>query len=29
MLAGIDVAEIAPDGRLVRVAGFWGDLPEQ
>lgn len=29
LLAGIDVAEISPDGRLVRVAGFWGDLPER
>lgn len=27
LVAGIDVAELAPDGRLSRVAGFWGDLP--
>jgi SnoaL-like domain len=26
LVAGIDVAELAPDGRLARVAGFWGDL---
>lgn len=24
---GLDVAELAPDGRLARVAGFWGELP--
>lgn len=28
LVAGIDVAELAADGRLSRVAGFWGDLPE-
>lgn len=28
IVAGIDVAEVAPDGRLRRVTGFWGDLPE-
>lgn len=27
LVAGIDVAELAADGRLARVAGFWGDLP--
>ncbi len=27
IVAGIDVAEVAPDGRLRRVTGFWGDLP--
>jgi hypothetical protein len=27
IVAGLDVAEVAPDGRLRRVAGFWGDLP--
>ncbi|MGH9275382.1 MAG: nuclear transport factor 2 family protein [Acidimicrobiales bacterium] len=27
LVAGIDVAELAADGRLTRVAGFWGDLP--
>ncbi len=24
---GIDVIDVAPDGRLVRVVGFFGDLP--
>jgi hypothetical protein len=27
IVAGIDIAEVAPDGRLRRVTGFWGDLP--
>lgn len=27
IVAGIDVAEVGPDGRLQRVTGFWGDLP--
>jgi hypothetical protein len=27
LVAGVDVAELAADGRLQRVAGFWGDLP--
>ena len=27
LVAGLDVAELAADGRLARVAGFWGDLP--
>jgi hypothetical protein len=26
-VAGIDVADVAPDGRLARVVGFFGDLP--
>ena len=26
IVAGLDVAELAPDGRLQRVTGFWGDL---
>ena len=26
---GIDVAQIGPDGRLSRVTGFFGDLPER
>ncbi len=26
-VAGIDVAELAEDGRLERVVGFFGDLP--
>jgi hypothetical protein len=28
IVAGLDIAEVAPDGRLERVTGFWGDLPE-
>ena len=27
IVAGLDVAEVAADGRLQRVTGFWGDLP--
>jgi hypothetical protein len=27
VVAGIDVVELAPDGRIARVVGFWGDLP--
>lgn len=27
VVAGLDVAEVAPDGRFGRIAGFWGDLP--
>lgn len=27
-VAGIDVAEIGDDGRLTRITGFFGDLPE-
>lgn len=26
-LAGLDVAELAPDGRLRRIVGFFGELP--
>ena len=26
-LIGLDVGETAPDGRLQRIAGFFGDLP--
>jgi hypothetical protein len=29
IVAGIDVAEVAADGRLQRVTGFWGDLPQR
>ena len=25
---GVDIAELAPDGRLARVTGFFGALPE-
>jgi len=28
VVAGVDVAELAPDGRFARIASFWGDLPE-
>ena len=28
IVAGIDVGEVAEDGRLRRITGFWGDLPE-
>ena len=27
IVTGIDVAQVALDGRLSQVAGFWGDLP--
>ena len=27
LLTGIDAGEIASDGRLRRITGFWGDLP--
>ncbi len=27
LVTGIDVAQVAVDGRLSQVAGFWGDLP--
>jgi hypothetical protein len=26
-ISGIDVGEIAPDGRLARIVGFWADPP--
>ena len=26
-VAGIDVGEFAPDGRLARIIGFWADPP--
>ncbi len=26
-LAGMDVAELAPDGKLAKVTGFFGDVP--
>ena len=27
VVAGVDVGELSDDGRVVRIAGFWGDLP--
>jgi SnoaL-like domain len=27
VVEGLDVAELSHDGRLARVAGFWGELP--
>jgi diadenosine tetraphosphatase ApaH/serine/threonine PP2A family protein phosphatase len=27
VLAGVDVGELAPDGRLRRITGFFGELP--
>jgi hypothetical protein len=27
LVAGLDVAEVAADGRFARIASFWGDLP--
>ena len=29
VVAGLDAAELGPDGRLGRVASFWGDLPSR
>jgi len=26
-IRGIDVGEVAPDGRLARIVGFWGEPP--
>jgi SnoaL-like domain len=28
-VAGIDVGELGPDGRLRRITGFFGDLPAE
>jgi hypothetical protein len=28
IVTGIDVGQVAPDGRLQRVSGFFGELPE-
>jgi hypothetical protein len=27
-VAGVDVGELAPDGRLEKISGFFGELPE-
>jgi hypothetical protein len=27
VVAGIDIGELAPDGRLRRITGFFGELP--
>jgi len=27
VLEGIDFGELAPDGRIKLIAGFWGPLP--
>ncbi len=27
LISGIDVGDIADDGRLAKIAGFWGDPP--
>jgi hypothetical protein len=29
IVTGLDVAELAPDGRFARIASFWGDLPQR
>ena len=29
VLAGLDVGEVTEDGRLKRITGFFGDLPER
>jgi hypothetical protein len=29
VLAGVDVGELGSDGRLTRVTGFFGPLPER
>lgn len=28
-VAGIDIAVVAPDGRLAQVTGFFGELPQE
>lgn len=28
VVAGIDAGEVADDGRIRRITGFWGNLPE-
>jgi SnoaL-like domain len=28
-VAGIDVGELAPDGRILSLTGFFGDLPDE
>jgi hypothetical protein len=27
LVSGLDVGELADDGRFARIASFWGDLP--
>jgi hypothetical protein len=27
-VAGLDVCDLAPDGRIQRITGFFGDLPQ-
>lgn len=27
LVNGVDVGELSADGRFLRIAGFWGDLP--
>ena len=29
IVAGLDIGQLAPDGRLLRVSGFFGELPEE
>ncbi len=29
VVAGIDVGALAPDGRLRRITGFFGELPKE
>lgn len=29
LVAGVDVGQLAPDGRLQRISGFFGELPDE
>ncbi len=29
IVVGVDIGELGADGRLTRIAGLWGDLPER